>query len=709
MPLRTSGTRWTALLLGLLAGLSAPVEAQQIPDTIPEPLDALVVSVTRTERRVRDLPATVTVLQRRDLRLSGATSVADFLRQIPGVAGQRQFSPLVAPPATGALALRGLGGTASSRTLVLLDGMPILDPFSGWMHWGRIPMEHVERVEIVRGGGAGIWGNRALGGVVNIITRDPTSSGGQAVVKGGGLGTVNGTVTGSYAGDGVGVLGLAELAATDGYVVTRPDQRGPVDDPSATRHGSYYAKVRWNLAGRTTLHLDGSYYDWERSGETAFQTNGTEGGLVRARLATQTEAGHAWTVSAHVIDQTYSAFNTSVSGDRTSERPTSDQFDVPSTAVGGTVQWARPTLAGHDITAGLDLEWARGENNERFAWSSSEDDFTRLRRSGGEAIQGGLYVQDSYRASRTLQLFAGARLSLWSVSEGLRLETLRATGEVTREERPSDRTVWTTDANLGFRYQASDRLAWRGMAFTGFRAPTLNELHRPFRSSGNVVGAANPALDPERLVGGEVGADLRLSRSASVRATVFWNHVFDAIGDATIEVTGSEAKTIPPCGRVPAQGVCRQRQNFGSFRSVGLEVDAELRPAPAWAVTASYIYNPTEVLEAEGRPELVGTRIRRVPEQQAKVRVSHVNPSFVNLALTGRYLGDMFDDDRNTSRIDDSFLVDLSVSRTVTTRLDAFLEVENLFDVENEVSRSTSGGVRIGLPRLVQGGVRIRL
>src|SRR2546425_431107 len=77
-------------------------------------------------------------------------------------------------PVTRGLPLRGIGPSGTSRALVLVDGVPANDPFGGWVYWGRIPMLGIEQIEVVRGGGSSAWGNYALGGVVQILTRRPT-------------------------------------------------------------------------------------------------------------------------------------------------------------------------------------------------------------------------------------------------------------------------------------------------------------------------------------------------------------------------------------------------------------------------------------------------------------------------------------------------------------------------------------------------------
>src|SRR5688572_16398798 len=109
-------------------------------------MDELVVTPGRTEQRLGDVPANVTVLGRGDLRRSAAPTVDDLLRQIPGFSLFRRSSSRVANPTTQGVTLRGIAPSGVSRSLVLLDGVPLNDPFGGWVYWGRVPKESVERI-----------------------------------------------------------------------------------------------------------------------------------------------------------------------------------------------------------------------------------------------------------------------------------------------------------------------------------------------------------------------------------------------------------------------------------------------------------------------------------------------------------------------------------------------------------------------------------
>jgi len=137
-------------------------------------LEEVTVTPTRTEQRLGDIPASINVLSAEDIRQSPAVVADDVLRQVSTFSLFRRTSSLVAQPTTQGVSLRGIGPSGQSRTLVLLDGIPFNDPFGGWVYWTRVPLASVDRIEMTDGTTSSLYGNYAMGGVINIITSRPT-------------------------------------------------------------------------------------------------------------------------------------------------------------------------------------------------------------------------------------------------------------------------------------------------------------------------------------------------------------------------------------------------------------------------------------------------------------------------------------------------------------------------------------------------------
>jgi outer membrane cobalamin receptor len=690
------------------------IQAKEAPaDTIDVPdgdsvvaVSDIVVTATRTEQRLLDLPVRVTVLDRADIDLSASRTVDEYLRRVVGFNLSRQASSVVSHPGAQALNMRGLGASSASRTLVLVNGLPLNDPFGGWIHWSSIPLENVQRIEVVKGGSSGIWGNRALGGVINIITQKPTRTGMRVSAQGGSYATFRGFGAGAYKSDRVGVLAGGEIFDTDGYPVVPAEQRGLIDGNATSKHVTLGGRLEYAASESLDLYFRGSYFDNDQNLGTPQRQNGMEIGSLRAGADLSTSSG-SWQFGLFGRDQTYFNRIGSASPDRSTETPTLDQFHVPSTSIGTNLQWSRTSFGSHQLAGGLDFQWIEGETNEHYVFV--DGDFTRLREAGGQQQLGGAYFQDLFPLGPKWRMQASGRLNLWRSYGGTRLETQIQTEEIRLDETYPRRTEWRFNYTLGTRYLANDRLSLRASFYTGFRAPTLNELYKPFRASGGIVTEPNPGLDPEDLIGTDVGADYQISRVLTARVTAFWNLLENAIAEATIGLADSVPATIEPCGRVPANGVCRQLDNLGTLRSVGFETELEYSPHAFWLIGASYLFNPTEVLEAPGRPEVVGSSVPRSPENQFVVRASYANPAIIEGSIVGRYVGTRFEDDLNELEQGGFFTLDLQLSRLFLEHLEAFLSVENLLDVDYEVAVATNGLIRHGTPRLINIGLRVRL
>ncbi len=708
--------RWIGLCVaGAALGLepAGPVRAPALvgqetaPDTVYR-LRELVVSASRTETEVRDVPVHVTVIGREQLRLSAAQTLQDVLLEVPGVNFRLQVPAGVAHPSWQAVTIRGLGGTAASRTLVLVDGVPLNDPYFGWVRWSQVPIEAIERIEIVRGGATVSWGGQSLAGVIHVITRRPERGGLSAGAEGGSFSTFRGDALGSFATSSVQGYVAGELFDSDGYILTREDLRGRIDVPSASDHAMLRGRVSIDAAPGLVLHAQGSYFDEDKVNATPLRRNSTRAGFGQIGATLDTEDGSKWSAAAFFQTQTYANSFSAEDPTRDSEEPSLDQFDVPSSGIGASLQYTREGPGAHTLNAGVDILRASGEAFEDFLWVGGT--FRNRRHTGGDQVLAGVFLHDRIAIDERWQVEAGLRLDWWRNLDGFRRISTVTGGQrnIVVDSVFEGRTEARLSHSIGLRHRASDEVSLRGSFYSGLRVATLNELYKPFRAAGGVVTEANADLDPERVLGAEVGVDYQPDASWLLRLTGFWARVSDAILDATI-ATVDEAGVVPPCGFVPAGGACRQRQNLGAIRSLGVETELEWRPAGAWLFAASYELNPTEIVEAPGRPEVVGNRSLGSPVHRATLRAGHADPATLEAIVTGRFTGSRFDDDLNQFEIDESFVVDLRLRRRVTPRLTAFASFQNLFDTEFEISEDDDGFVRVGPPRAFTGGLRLRI
>lgn len=447
--------------------------------------ESITVTATRTETRVADTPASVVVLSRETVENSAAPTIDDALRQVAGFTLFRRSGSRVANPTSQGVTLRGVGASGASRALVLDDGVPLNDPFGGWVYWGRVPRVALDRVEVLRGGASDLYGSSAMGGVIQFIRRKEPALSIDA--------SAGSQRTGSVSMFGGGPRGsiAVDLFSTDGYVLVRPDQRGAADVEAGSRHAALDGTLR-----RGNAFLRGSYYAESRNNGTPLQVNDTQ---IRS-LAAGAAFGE-WSLRAYGTDQDYYQTFSAIAEDRQSERLTVEQ-NVPSRGYGGSAQWTHPFGARHVVVAGAEARRTRGTSEElRFTNAGTfEVD------AGGTQNTFAAYVEDLFAITPDVSVTAGVRGD-WVGSEA------------------------QLNPRLSLLWRASERLSFAASGYTAFRSPTLNELHRGFRV-GNINTLPNERLRAENLTGFELGARLR-----NARVTLFWMSVSDAIANVTLSQT----------------------------------------------------------------------------------------------------------------------------------------------------------------------------
>ena len=672
--------------------------------------EQLIVTATRSEQRIADVPASVNVVTREQIEQSPAVVADDVLRQIPTFSLFRRTSSIASHPTAQGVSLRGVGPSGVSRTLVLLDQVPFNDPFGGWVYWTRVPLMDTERIEVVDGATSSLYGNYAMGGVINIVTHRAEP---RTIVFKPQYGNRNTPKMDLFASDVWGKLGVTLNATTfdtDGYTIVAEEERGSIDIPANVKYNTASGKLDYNPNDRVNLFFRGGIFTEDRSNGKIGEVNDTSwkfgSGGVGLRLADGSNLDARIFFDRQNFHSTFFAVPPA-SPPRSQLNLTLDQ-NVPTNAVGTMLQWNRAIQAGgrtHIISAGYDFRWIDGDSNEQtFALLTG---LTPLldRVSGGTQKIGGLFIQDMIEVTGKLQITGSVRFDSWRNYDAHNFETTIATGNPTANNRElADKSDNAFSPRGAVLYRATDRVSVWGSVSQGFRAPTLNELYRQFRV-GAILTLANEELGPERLTGVEAGVSVAATDRLTVRGTYFNNRVQDPIAN----VTTNPGDTV------------RQRRNLGSTNIGGFQTDATYRVNGHWGVSGAYVFDIAKVHEAETNAagiNLTGKYLAEVPKHRASFALNYTNPRFVNVAVENQFVGHQFDDDRNEAPIlpliADKRVVglpkysvtNLTASRTVNRNVDVFFGVQNLFGTLYYVGTNPT---TIGTPRLVNGGIRLKV
>jgi outer membrane cobalamin receptor len=642
--------------------------------------EAVNVTSSRADVPRSDPTATIVVLSSAELSTSAAATLDDALKLVPGFTLFRRTSSRVSNPTAQGITLRGLGGTGSSRSLVLADGVPLNDAFGGWVYWDKVPQVAIDRVEVERGSGSDLYGADAVGGVVQIVTMRPSRPAARALVEGGGLGSrrvslfAGGRTHGSNNGNHWNYSAAGQWFSTDGYVTVAEDARqtpavkgaGPIDTRAGSAHRSGLATLGYQAASGWHVDVRGNVFAEHRRNGTPAVINSTAarqgsgeiagglgGGLLTARLFGGTQG----------YDQTYSA----VSADRTTEDLNRTQH-VPTRLVGAGVQWVRP-FARHTVLFGAETKFIRGDTQEvrltqgRILGTSDE---------GGTQHVGSAFVQDTIVVNDRLTVVASGHGDGWHTRS-------RSTGY--------NKTLGSFNPRASFAYRLGNGFSLRGSTYGGFRAPTLNELYRDFRA-GNTQTNHNQALRPESLKGGDGGLFVAHA-NMSARVTEFWNVLDEAITNITLSTTPSL--------------IIKERQNADKLRSTGIEFEADVRlPASLSVGFTSALVNA----RYKGDTSLRNNRVPQVPKYNVGLNIRYSGKPWTASGQL-RITGPQFEDDLNLFTLRRATVLDIFGGRALTGRASVFIAVENVLDNEYDVGRTPV--LTVGLPRAARAGVQISL
>ncbi len=635
-----------------------------------------------------------TVVVDRD-RLAGSASgrLEEVLRDVPGFQLFRRSDSRSANPTSQGATLRALGGNASSRILLILDGVPQTDPFGGWISWPAYHPERLGEARVTRGGGSGVQGPGALAGTIELASATP------AQLRGARARAAYGSREAFDAFAGLGVPlggGFVSLSAGwargDGFVPVVKEQRGPADRPARYEQMSLAVRAVAPVSGDTELQASGLVFSDSRERGTAFSGIRTRGADASIRLV-----GRRWSALGYVQTRDFYNSFASVNPGRIAATRTSEQFSVPATALGARVE-ARPKV-GRNVELRLGGDWrlTAGETRERFAFVAGAG--TRGRVAGGRSQTYGGFAEAAWTAD-ALTLTAGARIDRWTISDGRLNERVLATGAVLTDTAFRDRSGWEPTGRAGIAWRAADGLSLRGAAYLGWRLPTLNELYRPFRV-GTDATAANAELAPERLVGIEAGADWRPSPRARIGVTLFSNRLEGAIANVTL---GRGPGNFPGVGFVGPGGDYRRRANLDSIEARGVELEGRYALGE-WSLSGGWSWVDPEVEGSGPALALDGLRPAQTPRHSLSSTLAWASGR-ARASLTGRYAGAQFEDDLNRQRLPGAFTLDATGLIPLGRGLAIEARAENVADARSLAGISGDGIRERATPRTLWIGLR---
>ncbi|WP_247717929.1 TonB-dependent receptor plug domain-containing protein [Qipengyuania proteolytica] len=657
------------------AVIAVPASAQSDGET-PQP----VIVVTGEGLAVT--PATpaydTQVIEREELLSVPSGRIEDALASVAGFQQFRRSDSRSANPSAQGATLRALGGNATSRALVLLDGVPMSDPFFGYIPFSAIAPERLAQVRVTRGGGSGPFGAGALAGTIEMTSADAGTLGafgGQVLVNDRGETEASATATSRLGAGFASISGRWDRGK--GFWTTPEAERVPHSARAAFDGYSVQVRGVTPLTDAIELQARGLVYRDERTLRFEGADSSMEGQDASLRLVGR----GAWAFDVLGYVQARNFTNVVISSTRFV--PVLDQRNTPATGLGGKIELRPPTGERNVLRLGLDYRKSDGELFET-ALSAFSGAVTARRNAGGTNTDLGLFVENDVTLG-ALTLTGGARLDRYTIRGGFYTERDGA-GALVVDDRFADRAGWEASFRGGALLRLGETASLRAAAYSGLRLPTLNELYRPFVVFP-VVTQANAELGNERLEGFEVGLDVTPRETVRLSLTAFDNRVRNAIANVTIDTN------------------LRQRRNIDAIHARGVEASAALTFG-TFTFDGAIAYTDAEAQGSGLAAALDGNRPSQTPKWVGGATLAYRPAENWLFSATLRHTGAQFEDDLETDILPAATTLDAFAQLPLSKGVSLVLRGENLTD-EAIVTRNQGGSIDLGTPRTVWAGVRL--
>lgn len=637
----------TALMTLGLAFLAMPAQAEDInPDellnlSLAELSNIEVTSVSKRSEKESEAPAAIYVITQDDIRRSGMTNIPELLRMVPGLnvaqSNSHQWS----------VSSRGLSGEFADTLLVLIDGRTVYTPLFSGVYWDiqDTPLRDIERIEVIRGPGATLWGANAVNGVINIITKNSKDTQGGLISQS--AGNIANSLTTARYGAKIGEDAYARVYAK-------------YDDYHHFQNMSdNTARDAWNKS------QGGFRGDWKKEN----QSYTLQGDIYRAG-----ESG------------IYNLVQPDASLDPTNVRDVASGANILG-------RWNNKLAAGSDLTAQVYYDLAKRDNlvyHDNIQTFDVDVQHVWAQFSGHEIVWGGGYrlVKSEFVGNSN----NGLGLPYIDFSPSSQNDNLFSAFVQDKIALIPDSVFLTVGSKFehndftGFEYQPSARLSWLidnkqtlwSSISRAVRTPNIGgttDLHQIAAAAAPGVfytQIGNPNGESEELVAYEMGYRIQPRKNMSVDVAAFYNNYDRMI----IGVPGG-AVAYGPYLIVPISP-----ENIGTAHTWGGEATAKWNPNSYTELVASY----TLLQMKFDQSDLFGYNFRgKSPEQQFNARATFDLPHNVEFTASAYYVDDLAALDINTGRnVEDYLRLDLRLAWQPLENLEVSLVGQNLLDGEHQ-------------------------
>ncbi len=609
-------------------------------------LDDVVVTATRTEREIGNVPASISVIDSATIEQSPAQRLEDILATIPGIDQQGQYT---FGRGRSSIYMRGINDMG--KVLVMVDGIPINSSYGGTVEWNMIPMENIQRIEVVRGPASSLYGSYAMAGVINIITKKPESGHEVKLAQSyGSMETWTSSVCAQGRGKKLGYRLNGRYKTSEGYYSHRPQE--PWDIKSDFEIKNADGDLYFFQDEDSSLKLGFSYY--ERNFGRGYVSNDIERDAQKANLIYERNAGKIdWRAAAYYYRE-FQYVNFSGSSPPYETVVQNEEHTWP--LYGAMLQSAISLRDWNTLTLGAEYKHSSIEG-KGFNYINEPG---RYNITEGNQEYFSLYLQEEMSFfNEDFIVNLGARQDWWRSYGGMHYDNVLTENNIEYDDRR-----WEAfNPKLGLLYHLTADTSVRAAVARGYTAPPINQqyLVLPRR---NIVMRGNPDLDPELLMSYEAGLEHFFTPGLSLGLTFYHSDGEDFIGSRYEDAT------------------TMRYDNISKVQMRGIEAELKYRINREWLARLNYTYNESTIEEDPTDPETEGEYFPYTPKNKGNLSLAYDNPDLLTARITLKYVGIRYTDVPNDDarELGAYTTMDLYVAKTFGNRIKLYLACDDLFD-----------------------------
>lgn len=633
--------------------------------------DEVVVVANKTPMPIHKIPSAIAYISSDELNRLPSQSIDENMKYTSGINVDRPFGIF----GKSIVGIRGVVSSEAGRQLTLVDGIPINKSDGGTVNWNRIIKEDINHIEIQKGPGSSMYGNNAMGGIVNIITKRPYKKGVSATANSfyGSYNSYGGSfnvmqkfiedIKGAY----YSVSGKA--LKSDGYITVPDSLRTNYDTTTFVEEYAInmLAAYKWNYY--TSMEFAYNYYDDHRGQGIKIKaedgmTADHDTHFIKTRFKSKTGRIN-WDVNAYYQHEKYL---------KVIEKMKKESYSLIHVQSNrkdyGLILSGNTRLLQHNLSYGIDYN--RGSVDAADKYQTSSDIIINK----GIMDLYNIYFQDDFHVLKEkVYAIASINYAITQFHSGL-FAVENPTGQtdfMLTDAKTLDAKQWSgISPKLALQYNFNPHANAYISASRGFRTATLDDMTRTgFINIGYKL--ANPNLKPETLDNIELGYRFYKNK------LTFNSSAYYSIGKDFMYYVATGESLFGGRKKI------YKKQNISQVEIYGLETSLKYEISEHWRLSANYTYSKSEIKKFEGLEEYEGKALSYSPENMANLGVFFIKEGFLS-SVFANYKSSQFLTEDNFSKIPEVISVDARLTYTFYKGFGAGINAQNIFDVTYLVS-----------------------